>query len=63
MSKDEMYDKMLEDILKFTHYKRILSCTEVIEYTGMSRDYCRNHFNIGKSGIPAVRLAAALAKM
>ena len=58
----ETFRLELEEILKFTG-GRVLTVTDVSNYTGQSRRVCRERYNVsGKEGISAVALAQMLAR-
>lgn len=59
----ETFRLELEEILKFTGGRRVLTVTDVSNYTGQSRRVCRERYNVsGKEGISAVALAQMLAR-
>ena len=43
------YRAELEQVLKFFGDKRVLNATEIMKYTGKSRDWCKKTFGIGRS--------------
>lgn len=59
----ETFRLELEEILKFTGGRRVLTVTDVSNYTGQSWRVCRERYNVsGKEGISAVALAKMLAR-
>lgn len=48
----ETFRLELEEILKFTGGRRVLTVTDVSNYTGQSRRVCRERYNVsGKEGM------------
>lgn len=57
----EDYRPILEDILRFSEQRRLLSATEVAAYTGRDRRTVKKLYGIGAHGIPAPTLARLMA--
>lgn len=56
-----LYEKTLEDILRYTGGRRMLKKKEAARYLGMSEDTLKKRFGIGKGGVTAMQLAAVLS--
>lgn len=63
MREPETYRTELEQALSFFGSKRVLMLKDVTEYTGMSRDWCREHLGVTKEGISINTLAHRMSKL
>lgn len=59
----ESYRDIIEDVLKFTGGKRLLTTKDVAAYLGICYNTARSRFGITKDGITAQSLARKLAKL
>lgn len=62
MKETESYRPILESILS-QYGKHYLSTTEVMEFTGRGREWCRNHLDLRGGGITSEALALKLSKL
>lgn len=57
------YRNTLEDVLKFSQDRRILSFAEVCTYTGKGRDWIASHLGLKSGSISAMTLARRLCEL
>jgi hypothetical protein len=61
---NETYRLELEQALAYFEGKRILSVSDIAEYVGHDRKWCRKHLGIsGKDGVTVVKLAYLLSHL
>lgn len=54
------YRLELEELTRYFGPRRILTVTDVANYTGRSRNWCREHLGCSYDGMTVVQLAHAL---
>jgi len=63
MREKQTYRDELENILRFTEGRQLLSISDVENYLGRSYRFVKEHFGVTKAGITAVQLARQLSNM
>ena len=63
MKEAPTYRLELEELLTYFQGKRILTVTDVSNYVGHSRQWCRDNLEISGSGVSIVSLAKKLSEL
>ena len=63
MAENAHYRDNLEDLLKFLNGKRILSISDITQYTGLDRRTIKKRFGVSSEGISIATFARKLSNL